>query len=260
MRMRSLEVTSCHIQRRHLIHLLRRWSPPSLQKVSRCGAFLGVPLLSKAHPLRTACSADQQPAQCSVQTPAPSGCDVPPSDAMLDVVAGDAPRDLALRGVSPQRSGEAPCSTLARGASPQRSGDVAPAPLRDAPMPSEHLGASPQQSGNAPWRLRHQGNAYGVDDVFDIPGLQMVHETLAQEAMLASVEPELEAHPSDPGACAREREVADAVPTPRAEGTGMDDGVMQLAFAPRALRRAWRRLCPCDLDYFDLSVTIRSGK
>ena len=169
---------------------------------------------------------------------------------------GDVPWHSQHQGASPQQSGVAPWCVMPRGASPQRSGDAAVrqrsdeahAPPRDAPMLSEHMSASPQQSGDAPWSLRHQGNAYGADDVFDIPGLRIVHETLAQEAMLDSVEPELEAHPSDPGACAHEREVADTVPSPRAEGTGMDDGVMQLALAARALRRVWRRLRPCDLD------------
>ena len=56
------------------------------------------------------------------------------------------------------------------------------------------------------------------------------------------------------------RDVTDSVPSPQAEGAGLDDGMMQLALAARALRRVWRRLRPSDLDYFVLSDVIRSAQ
>ena len=86
------------------------------------------------------------------------------------------------------------------------------------------------------------------------------HEAIAQASMLVTMELELEAPPMAPSACARERDVTDSVPSPQAEGTGLDDGMLQLAIAARALRRVWRRLRPSDLDYFDLSDMIRSAR
>ena len=200
-------------------------------------------------------------------------------------VSGVTPWRSERQGDAPQQAETAPCHRPL-GASSQRSEDAAlwrrphdgyerfaqddgsaslthteaPAPLSDAPMPLEPLGASPQQSGDAPWHLVHPCNADGVDGAFDPPGLQMVQEALAQEATLASLEPELETHLTDPDACAPVQEGVDTVPSLRTEGTGLDDGVLHLALAARALRRVWGRLRPCDLDYYDLSGVSRSAQ
>ena len=70
-----------------------------------------------------------------------------------------------------------------------------------------------------------------------------------------SLRPPTSAHGID----AQGQEDVGTVPSLTTEETGLDDGVLHLALAARALRRVWRRLRPCDLDYYDLSGMIRSA-
>ena len=103
--------------------------------------------------------------------------------------------------------------------------------------------------------------------MFDIPGGQMVNVAIAQASALEAMELAVEAPPvgNEGESSYQARDVSDTVPSPPVEGTVsgapcLDDGVLHLAIAARALRRVWRRLCPSDLDYFDLTDLIRSAR
>ena len=96
--------------------------------------------------------------------------------------------------------------------------------------------------------------------MFDFPGIQMMREAMAQAASLASLEHEPTPPTSAHGIDAHGQTDVGIVPSLKTKGTGLDAGVLHLALAARALRRVWRRLRPCDLDYYDLSSVTRSAQ
>ena len=90
----------------------------------------------------------------------------------------------------------------------------------------------------------------------------MVRDAMAQAASLATLEQESTPPAGAPGVDERgpADEKVDPASSLKTDGAGLDEGVMHLALAARALRRVWRRLRPCDLDYYDLSSMIKSSQ
>ena len=87
-----------------------------------------------------------------------------------------------------------------------------------------------------------------------------MRDAMAQATSLASLEREFTAPTGTHCADERGHEDVGTASSLKTEGAGHDDGVWHLALAARALRRVWRRLRPCDLDYYDLSSMIRSAQ